>query len=84
MIRSIVDNRTRRYRWKSVEAFENGNSCKGADQAPSGGTLGVVHYDALEAVSVNGAVTWAMKQPCPVTLYLYDDHGGFPDDEHFG
>lgn len=88
MIWNIVDNLTRRYRWKSVkaivEALENDNSCKDADQAPSGGTLGVVHYDALEAVSVNEAVTWAMKQPCPVTLYLYDDHGGFPDDEHFG
>ena len=29
------------------------------------------------------AVELAMGQPCPVTLYLYDEGGGFSDDEHF-
>ena len=55
-----------------------------ADQAPESDPLVSVDYDALEAVSVNEAIRWAMEQPCPVTLYLYDEGGGFSDDEeHF-
>lgn len=88
MLWNIVDNRTRRYRWKSVnaivEAVEHDNSCPDADQAPASDPLVSVDYDALEAVSVNEAVKWAMEQPCPVTLFLYDEGGGFSDDgEHF-
>ncbi len=29
------------------------------------------------------AVAWAMGQRGPVTLFLYDEGGGFSDDEHF-
>jgi len=87
MIWNIVDHRTRRYRWKTVnaivEAVEHDNSCADSDQAPSSDVMTVVDYDALEAVSVNEAVAWAMSQPCPVTLYLYDEGGGFSDGEHF-
>jgi hypothetical protein len=87
MIWNIVDRRTRRYRWKTVnaivEAVEHDNSCRDSDQAPLSDVMIVVDYDALEAVSVNEAIAWAMDQPCPVTLYLYDEGGGFSDDEHF-
>jgi hypothetical protein len=86
MIWNIVDERTRRYRWKSVnaivEAVENDNSCTDSDQAPASDPI-AVSYDALEAVSVNEAVAWAMSQPCPVTLYLYDEGSGFSDEVHF-
>ena len=84
MLWNIVDHRTRRYRWKSVnaivEAIEHDNSCADADQAPSSDPSAYVIYDALEAVSVNEAVRWAMEQPCPVTLYLYDEGQGFTDE----
>jgi hypothetical protein len=85
---NIIDNRTRRYRWKTVnavvEAVEHDNSCLDADQAPDSDPLSTVDYDALEAISVYEAIEWAMEQPCPVTLYLYDEGAGFSDDEeHF-
>jgi len=87
MIWNIVDRRERPYRWRTVnaivEAVEADNSCADTDQAPSSDPLLVVDYDALEAVSVNEAVAWAMGQRCPVTLYLYDEGGGFTGDEHF-
>jgi hypothetical protein len=87
MIWNVVDRRTRPYRWKSVnaivEAVEHDNSCVDSDQAPDSDVMVVVDYDALEAVSVNEAVQWAMSQPCPVTLFLYDEGGGFSNDEHF-
>ncbi|WP_426267008.1 hypothetical protein [Sphingomonas sp. LHG3443-2] len=60
MLWNIVDNRTRRYRWKSVnatvEAVEHDNSCPDSDQAPESDPLVSVDYDALEAVSVNEAI----------------------------
>jgi hypothetical protein len=87
VIWNIIDNRTRKYRWKSidaiVEAVEHDNSCKDSDQAPESDPRLTVDYDALEAVSVNEAVTWAMAQRCPVTLYLYDEGGGLENEEHF-
>lgn len=87
MIWNIIDKRRRRYRWRVVnaivEAVEHDNSCVDADQAPESDLSVVVDYDALEAVSVNEAIKWAMQQPCPVTLYLYDEGGGFSDEVHF-
>jgi hypothetical protein len=87
MLWNIIDNRERRYRWKIVnaivEAVEHDNSCADADQAPESDPSKVVLYDALEAVSVNEAITWAMEQSCPVTLYLYDEGKGFDEDVHF-
>ena len=87
MIWNIVDNRQRRYRWKVVnaivEAVEHDNSCRDADQAPESHPLVTVDYAALEAVSVNEAIRWAMDQPCPVTLYLYDEGQGFAAEGHF-
>ncbi len=88
MLWNIIDNRTRPYRWQTVnaivEAVEHDNGCPDADQAPESDPLVSVDYAALEAVSVHEAIKWAMEQPCPVTLYLYDEEGGFSDDEeHF-
>jgi hypothetical protein len=87
MLWNIVDRRRRRYRWKSVnaivEAIEHDNSCRDSDQAPESDPHLTVIYDALEAVSVQEAVAWAMSQPCPVTLYLYDEGQGFADEKHF-
>ena len=84
MLWNIVDRRQRRYRWKSVnaivEAIEHDNCCADSDQAPASDPSAYVIYDALEAVSVNEAVRWAMEQPCPVTLYLYDEGQGFTDE----
>lgn len=64
-----------------VEAVEHDNSCIDADQAPE--SEAAVLYDALEAVSVNEAIKWAMEQPAPVTLFLYDTGDGFSNEEHF-
>lgn len=79
MLWNIIDRRKRPYRWKIVnaivEAVEHDNSCLDADQALD--SEHPVTYDALEAVSVNEAIKWAMEQPSPVTLYLYDDGEGF-------
>ena len=87
MLWNIIDNRTRPYRWREVnaivEAVEHDNSCTDADQAPESDPRLTVDYDALEAVSVHEAVVWAIEQPCPVTLYIYDLGGGFVGDEHF-
>ena len=87
MIWNVIDRRTRPFRWKNVnaivEAVEHDNSCADSDQAPDSEVMLVVDYDALEAVSVNEAILWAMSQRCPVTLYLYDEGGGFSNGEHF-
>ncbi len=87
MLWNIIDNRTRPYRWREVnaivEAVEYDNSCADADQAPASDPAITVDYDALEAVSVQKAIAWANGQLCPVTLYLYDLGGGFASEEHF-
>jgi hypothetical protein len=87
MLWNIIDRRTRPYRWREVnaivEATEHDNTCKDADQAPESDPIVTVDYDALEAVSVSEAMKWAEQQPCPVTLYLYDQGSGFGDEEHF-
>ncbi len=78
MIANIIDRRTRKYRWKSVqaiiEAIWHDNSCEDSDQAQVGSENGdsYVLYEERDGVSVSEAVTWAQGQSCPVTLYLYD------------
>jgi len=66
-----------------VEAAEHDNSVADSDQAPESHPNLVVDYDALEAVSVQEAITWAVEQRCPVTLYLYDLGQGFKNERHF-
>jgi len=87
MLWNIVDRRTRQYRWKTVnaivEAVEHDNSCADADQAPEADAMVCVDYAAREGVSVNEAVRWAMGQPCPVTLFLYDEGDDTANAEHF-
>ena len=56
MLWDVIDNRTRPYRWREVEAVEHNNSCKDADQDPTSDPSLTVDYDALEAVSVHEAV----------------------------
>ena len=87
MIWNIVDRRQRIYRWQRVnaivEAVEHDNSCADADQAPEAEVTTVVDYDQRENISVADAVTWANQQPCPVTLYLYDEGCGTTNEVHF-
>lgn len=87
MLWNVIDNRVHRYRWKVVnaivEAVEHDNSCANADQAPESDPNTSVLYDALEAVSVNEAIKWAMEQASQVTLYLYDEGRGLSEEEHF-
>lgn len=79
MIWNVIDRRTRRHRWKCInaiiEAVEQDNACEDADQAPS--DPNAITYDQREAVSVADAITWAQSEPSAVTLYLYDEGDGF-------
>lgn len=74
MICNIVDNRTRRYRWKRInaiiEATSHDNSCADSDQQPQSDTD--IVYEERKGVSLNEAITWAMRAKSPVTLYLSD------------
>jgi hypothetical protein len=78
MIWNIIDKRTRRYRWKSVnaiiEATYHDNTVQDSDEAPE--TLNDVIYDRRESVTLAEAVQWANEQTCPVTLYIYDEGTG--------
>jgi hypothetical protein len=80
MIWNIIDRRTRSYRWSSVnaivEATWHDNSVQDADHAPPVTPESEVTYDQRESISVADAIEWASSQPCPVTLYLYDEGAG--------
>jgi len=81
MIVNIVDSRTRKYRWKRVqaivEAVWHDNACNDSDQADVGDELdeSYVLYEERNNLSLTEAVAWAMSLSCPVTLYLYDPGG---------
>ena len=78
MIWNIIDKRSRRHRWKTInaiiEAVEHDNACEDADQAEYDPDN--IDYDEREGVSVAEAVAWANGLPSAVTLYLYDEGGG--------
>ena len=78
MICNIIDRRTRRYRWREVnaiiEATAHDNGCADADQQPP--SDGDVTYDQLENVTLQEALAWANAEPNAVTLYLYDSGAG--------
>lgn len=78
MICNIIDNRTRRYRWRKVnaviEATSHDNSVADSDhQSEVDADLA---YDQRKGISVSEAVDWAAAQPGAVTLFLYDDGDG--------
>ena len=77
MIANIIDNRKRRYRWKSVqaiiEAAEHDNCCADSDQAEAGDPDNYIVYDERDRISVSEAVVWAEEVNYSVTLYLYDE-----------
>ena len=79
MIWNVIDRRTRRYRWKRInaiiEAVEQDNACEDSDQAPN--DPDAITYDEREALSVAEAITWAQSESSAVTLYLYDEGDGF-------
>lgn len=79
MIWNVIDRRSRHYRWKRInaiiEAVEHDNACEDSEQAPN--HADAITYDQREAVSVAEAITWAQAEPSAVTLYLYDEGGGF-------
>lgn len=77
MIWNIIDRRSRPYRWKRInaiiEATENDNSVRDADQAPDAPQTELILYDEREGISIAEAVKWASAQRRPVTLYIYDE-----------
>lgn len=81
MIWNIIDSRTRKYRWKNINAIveptSNDNFTNDADQAEEYDDAW--EYDERENISVAEAVAWATSIPYPVTLYLYDEGDGTAD-----
>jgi hypothetical protein len=78
VIYNIIDNRTRRYRWCKInaiiEATSHDNSVQDSDQQPE--SSDDVTCEQREGISLAEAVSWAMAEPSPVTLYLYDEGAG--------
>ena len=78
MIWNIVDRRTRRNRWKRInaiaEATSQDNSCGDSDQAESGSDDTV--YEEREGISLANAIEWANSLPGGVTLFFYDEGRG--------
>lgn len=76
MILNIVDNRTKRYRWKRITAIIeptwHDNKCTDSDYSPKWVTEPTVGYDERAEISLHEALHWAMNLPYGVTLYLYD------------
>ena len=77
MITNIIDRRSNEHRWKRVqaivEATQNDNSVKNADQAKPCDPEDRILYDERDGLSIAEAVKWASGMPCEVTLYLYDE-----------
>jgi hypothetical protein len=75
VIFNIVDDRTQRFRWKSViaiiEPTWHDNDCAAADQAEP--VAAGIDHEERRGLSVSDAVAWATALAYPVTLYLYDD-----------
>lgn len=75
MIWNVIDNRKRRYRWRSVVAIVeptwHDNSNEESDQAPR--TDGESEYEERRQLSLAEAIDWAHAFPFP--LFLYDDDG---------
>jgi hypothetical protein len=75
MLCNVIDNRSRRYRWRRVEAIleatSHDNGCADSDAVePADDEL---LFDRRDGLSVAEAVAWADAQPGMVTLFLYDE-----------
>lgn len=79
MIWNVIDNRTRRYRWRKVNAVienvEHDNSVEDTDIFDEENNLAPV-YEDKRGVLLHEAIEWAESAPGKVTLYLYDDGAG--------
>ena len=78
MICNIIDSRSRRYRWREInaviEATSHDNGCEDSDQQPPADDDLV--YAQREGISLSEAIAWAHEQPGAVTLFLYDAGAG--------
>jgi hypothetical protein len=74
MIFNIVDKRSRRFRWKNVnaiaEATSHDNFVADSDQIKARDDD--LTYAERNNISVAEAVAWAQSFPGPITLFLYD------------
>ncbi len=75
---NVIDNRKRKYRWKTINAViepvAHDNSCEDSDHADDDPNS--VIYLEKKYISLNEAINWAHGQPYAVTLYLYDRGDG--------
>ncbi len=75
MIWNIVDNRSRKYRWKTVnviiENTAHDNDCKDSDQLVEENEA--PDYEQRVGVLLHEAIQWAEAEDGKVTLYLYDE-----------
>ena len=77
MILNIVDERTKLYRWRSVDAVIeptwHDNTCADADHsAPHPDES---DYEERAKISLTEAIAWALGVGYPVTLYIRDAGG---------
>jgi hypothetical protein len=74
MISNIIDNRKRRYRWRSIDAVIepawHDNKCGDSDQAEP--CIIESEYNKKNNISVSDAISWALEVKYDVTLFLYD------------
>jgi hypothetical protein len=74
VILNIIDERTKLYRWRSVdvviEPTWHDNTCTDADQTEP--QSGESDYQERAEISLTEAITWAMGIGYPVTLYIRD------------
>ena len=79
MIVNIVDRRSRKYRWQTVNAvLENAwqdNGCPDSDQARKDSEYQLTYAERAN-ISVSEAVAWGMAERAEVTLHLYDEGAG--------
>ena len=79
-ILNVIDRRTRKYRWRKVDAVveptHQDNRVKDSDQCDppntSYETLQIITYDDRVNIALSDAVKWANELPYGVTLYIYD------------
>jgi hypothetical protein len=83
MLTNVIDRRTRKYRWKKINAVieptRHANRCEDADRAKpyrkqDGAWIGCAAD--RKHITVSEAIAWANAHQDEVTLYLYDKDGG--------